>query len=243
MTMLLQKYLSYTHGCIVNVSGTWGSQPKDGYLGYAVCKAGIESLTKSSAIELAPLGIRVNCVSPSTVDTNMYLYMGMTEPKYARFKDESRWKIPLWQKDDSNKLQPRIANVAEIANAIIFLTAEESKKITGHIMKVDGGKSLTTSDFEPKFDKLDKSILPSLLSKPGAQKPDLFPKYGTQGFEQWVENTIKESNWSTHHEDAHFKVNQDYRQEEMDTDKLNHGIMMHAEGGGFNPKRANRVNN
>jgi|LauGreDrversion4_2_1035121.scaffolds.fasta_scaffold894687_2 NAD(P)-dependent dehydrogenase (short-subunit alcohol dehydrogenase family) len=94
--------------------------------------------------------------------------MGMTEPKYARFKDESRWKIPLWQKDDSNKLQPRIANVAEIANAIIFLTAEESKKITGHIMKVDGGKSLTTSDFEPKFDKLDKSILPSLLSKPGA---------------------------------------------------------------------------
>jgi 3-oxoacyl-[acyl-carrier protein] reductase len=152
----------------VNVSGTWGSYPKDGYLGYAVCKAGIESLTKSSAIELAPLGIRVNCVSPSTVDTNMYLYMGMTEPKYARFKDESRWKIPLWQKDDSNKLQPRIANVAEIANAIIFLTAEESKKITGHIMKVDGGKSLTTSDFEPKFDKLDKSILPSLLSKPGA---------------------------------------------------------------------------
>ena len=37
-------------------------------------------MTKSSAIELAPLGIRVNCVSPAIVDTNMYLYMGMTEP-------------------------------------------------------------------------------------------------------------------------------------------------------------------
>jgi NAD(P)-dependent dehydrogenase (short-subunit alcohol dehydrogenase family) len=80
MTMILSKYLRLSQGCIVNISGTWGTQPKDGFLGYSVCKAGLESLTKSSAVELAPLGIRVNCVSPSTVDTNMYLYMGMTEP-------------------------------------------------------------------------------------------------------------------------------------------------------------------
>ena len=80
ITIILHKYLKKNRGCIVNISGTWGSQPKEGYLGYTVCKAGVEAMTKSSAIELAPLGIRVNCVSPATVDTNMYLYMGMTEP-------------------------------------------------------------------------------------------------------------------------------------------------------------------
>lgn len=128
-----------------------------------MCKAGVEALTKSSAIELAPLGIRVNCVSPSTIDTNMYLYMGMTEPQYARFKDDAKWKIPLWQKE-GGKLQPRIANVAEIANAIIFLTSEQATKVTGHVMMVDGGKSLTTSDFEPKRDQ-EQGLIPKLLSK------------------------------------------------------------------------------
>ncbi len=168
----------------------------------------------------------------------MYLYMGMTEPQYARFKDESKWKIPLWQRDENNRLQPQIANVAEIANAIIFLTSEEAKKITGHIMKVDGGKSLTTSDFVPKHDKLEKGLIPKIINKQSAQ--NLFPKEGTPDFDNWVERTIKESNWSTHHEDAHFKVSQDYKTEEMDTDKINHGILMNLEGGAANPKRAAR---
>ncbi len=51
-------------------------------------KAGLEMLTKTSALELAPLGIRVNGVVLSVVDTNMYLYMGMNEAQYSRFKDE-----------------------------------------------------------------------------------------------------------------------------------------------------------
>lgn len=168
MTMILNKYLQKNNGCIVNLSGTWGTQPKEGFLGYSVCKAGVEALTKSSAIEMAPLGIRVNCVSPSTVDTNMYLYMGMSEPQYARFKDDAKWKIPLWHRDENMKLQPRIANVAEIANAVIFLTSELAHKITGHIMKVDGGKSLTTSDFEPKRDQIE-GLIPKLLSKTTGQ--------------------------------------------------------------------------
>ena len=70
----------------------------------------------------------------------------------------------MWQKDENKKLHPRIANVAEIANAIIFLTSELAHKITGHVMKVDGGKSLTTSDFEPKRDQ-EEGIIPKLLSK------------------------------------------------------------------------------
>ena len=85
--MIFHKYLQSNRGCIVNVSGIWGSMPTEGYIGYSMCKAGLEALTKSTALELAPKGIRVNCVSPATIDTNMYLYMGMTEPQYERFKD------------------------------------------------------------------------------------------------------------------------------------------------------------
>lgn len=54
-----------------------GSKPQGGMIGYCMSKAGLEMLTKTSALELAPLGIRVNCVSPSVVDTNMYRYCGL----------------------------------------------------------------------------------------------------------------------------------------------------------------------
>lgn len=46
-------------------------------------KAGLEMLTKCCALELAPLGIRVNAVSPTTVDTNLYRYTGMSEMEYS----------------------------------------------------------------------------------------------------------------------------------------------------------------
>ena len=45
-------------------------------------KAGVEMLTKTSALELAPMGIRVNAVSPTTIDTNLYRYTGMSELEY-----------------------------------------------------------------------------------------------------------------------------------------------------------------
>ena len=78
-------------------------------------KAGLEMLTKSSALELAPMGIRVNAVSPSTLDTNLYRYTGMTEAEYAGFKKRAASNIPL----------QRIGQVEEIAKAIIFLTSEQ----------------------------------------------------------------------------------------------------------------------
>lgn len=49
---------------------------------YCMSKAGIEMMTKSSAVELAPFGIRVNCVAPSLVDTNLYRYAGLSEIEY-----------------------------------------------------------------------------------------------------------------------------------------------------------------
>ena len=100
-------------------------------------KAGLEMMTKASAMELAPLGIRVNAVQPTFVDTNvtnLYRYAGLTEPELDSLKQRSLVNIPL----------QRVAKETEVAKAIIFLTSEHSRKITGHIMRVDGGKGITT---------------------------------------------------------------------------------------------------
>ncbi len=72
-------------------------------------------LTKSSALELAPLGIRVNAVAPSTIDTNLYRYTGMNEAEYFNFKKRAANNIPL----------QRLASIEDVAKAIIFLTSEQ----------------------------------------------------------------------------------------------------------------------
>ena len=82
-------------GCIVNISCTQGSRPNAGTIGYCMTKAGLEMLTKSSALELAPLGIRVNAVAPTTIDTNLFRYTGMTEQEYQNFKKRSGNNVPL----------------------------------------------------------------------------------------------------------------------------------------------------
>lgn len=79
MTLIFRRYLELSKGCIVNVSCSQGSRPNAGTIGYSMTKAGLEMLTKTTALELAPLGIRVNAVSPATIDTNMYRYTGMSE--------------------------------------------------------------------------------------------------------------------------------------------------------------------
>lgn len=103
-------------------------------IGYCMTKAGLEMLTKTTALELAPLGIRVNAVSPSVLDTNLYRYCGLTNKgEHDNFLKRAATNIPL----------QRTAKVEEVAKAIIFLASEKARRITGHVLKVDGGKALT----------------------------------------------------------------------------------------------------
>jgi NAD(P)-dependent dehydrogenase (short-subunit alcohol dehydrogenase family) len=115
MTLIFHKYLEMSKGCIINVSCALGSRPNAGTIGYCMTKAGIEMLTKSSALELAPLGIRVNAVSPATIDTNLFRYTGMSEVEFASFKKRAIANIPL----------QRIAKIEDVAKGIIFLTSEQ----------------------------------------------------------------------------------------------------------------------
>ena len=99
-----------------------------------MCKAGLEMLTQSIAMETAPMGIRVNAVAPSFVDTNLYRRTGMTEPEVDALRNRTIKNIPM----------ARVSTIPEVCKAIIFLTSEHALKITGHIMRCDGGKALTS---------------------------------------------------------------------------------------------------
>ena len=97
-------------------------------------KAGLEAITKTHAMAYAPFGVRVNAVAPSFIDTNLYRGSGMTETEYEALKVRAQNNIPM----------ARLGTATEVAKVIIFLTCEQATKMTGHILKVDGGKAQTS---------------------------------------------------------------------------------------------------
>ena len=116
--VLMQFFLEYlrdSRGCVVNVSCDKGSRPEPGLISYCMSKAGLEMMTKSTAMELAPFGIRVNAVAPSFVETNLYRSAGMSEPELDALKKRATNNIPM----------AKVSQSTEIAKAIIFLTSEQ----------------------------------------------------------------------------------------------------------------------
>jgi len=116
-------------GAIVIVSSTAGQRGEAGYSNYAASKGGQISFAKSLAVELAP-SIRVNCVAPGWVDTE--LNDPVFGPGSNGFKHEVEQAIPL----------RRIALADDVANAIVFLGSDWARHITGEIMNVNGGSVL-----------------------------------------------------------------------------------------------------
>ncbi len=118
-----------TRGAIVNISSIGGRQPTPGMGAYESSKAAVDSITRWAAIELAANGIRVNAVAPGPVLTPM-LQLGMPEGSPERAVWSSR--IPLG----------RLADVEDIAPAVLFLAGPGAAHITGTSLAVDGGQLL-----------------------------------------------------------------------------------------------------
>ncbi len=113
-------------GAIVLVSSTAGQRGEAGHADYAASKGAIISLTKSLAVECAP-DIRVNCVAPGWVDTEM-----SAGPLGGKEADRIRDGIPL----------RRAADAEDIAGPIVFLCSDMASQITGEILNVNGGSVL-----------------------------------------------------------------------------------------------------
>jgi NAD(P)-dependent dehydrogenase (short-subunit alcohol dehydrogenase family) len=133
MMQLAIPHLEKTKGNIVNVSSVTGLRAFPNILAYCVSKAGVDQLTRCTALELAPMGIRVNAVNPGVVATNLHRRSGMEEKKYLEFLKHSEATHPLG----------RVGQPEEVAEAILYLASESANWITGVTLSVDGGRQLT----------------------------------------------------------------------------------------------------
>jgi NAD(P)-dependent dehydrogenase (short-subunit alcohol dehydrogenase family) len=103
-----------------------------GSLYYNVSKAGLDQLTRCSALELAPKGVRVNAVNPGVIITECQKRAGMTDEFYEKFMEHSKTTHPLG----------RAGTAEEVAKAIAFLASDDASFITGVTLAVDGGRSV-----------------------------------------------------------------------------------------------------
>ena len=117
-------------GRIINIGSVFGSVPARKQIAYVAAKAAVHNLTKAMALELAPYGINVNAVAPGSILTEgtKKLFYGKDSAQ-AEMMERMLSHVPLGKPGD----------VEDIANAVLFLSGEESKYITGHVLVVDGG--------------------------------------------------------------------------------------------------------
>ncbi len=120
-------YLKEAHGCIVNMASLTGVRPTRFESPYSAAKAGVISLTMATALEYAP-DIRVNCVSPGFIDTNLTAIV---------LADAERRSIV----EESTPLE-RIGTAEDVANVITFLASPQAAYVTGQNIVVDGGSAL-----------------------------------------------------------------------------------------------------
>jgi NAD(P)-dependent dehydrogenase (short-subunit alcohol dehydrogenase family) len=114
---------------IVNVSTSVGARGWAGNGAYVASKAGLEALTRSWAVELAPRGVRVVAVAPGAVATPIGRHQGLTPERQAALREWQVAHTPLG----------RVGEPAEIAWAITALAGAGASFVTGVVLAVDGG--------------------------------------------------------------------------------------------------------
>lgn len=120
---VLPGMISRGSGCIINMASMWGEVGASCEVAYSAAKAALIGMTKALAKEVGPSGVRVNCVSPGVIDTEMNA--ALDEETRAGLAEET----PLG----------RMGTPEEVARAVSFLAGEGASFITGQVLGVSGG--------------------------------------------------------------------------------------------------------
>ena len=118
-------------GSVINIGSTAGVRPRPGLTWYNGSKGFVNLVSKSMAVELAPMNIRVNCLAPVLGQT------GLTEefmggPATPELLNKFMSTIPLG----------RMSKASDIASACVYLASDEADFITGVVLPVDGGRTI-----------------------------------------------------------------------------------------------------
>lgn len=123
MKAVLKPMVKARNGSIVNITSVIGQTGNPGQCNYAASKAGVEAMSKSLAQELGSRNLRINCVAPGFIETDM------TDQLTDEQKTKIHEKIPL----------QCIGETKDVAASVAFLISDEAKYITGHTLDVNGG--------------------------------------------------------------------------------------------------------
>lgn len=125
-------HLKVRHGCIVNMASMNGLVGQMKNPAYSATKGAVIALTKSLAVDLAPLGVRVNAICPAGVLTPLLEEWFQQQPNPERARSDC----------DRSHMMGRTASPEEIAQLALFLASNDSSFITGQAIPIDGGATL-----------------------------------------------------------------------------------------------------
>jgi NAD(P)-dependent dehydrogenase (short-subunit alcohol dehydrogenase family) len=118
-------------GAIVNIASIQAGVAMPGRTHYAPSKWGVEGLTRNLAAELAPNNIRVNCINPGLIATDMTAPVWQDEQMLRQFMET--WRVPMGRPGQPD----------EIATVAVFLASDDASYVTGQCLYVDGGWIVT----------------------------------------------------------------------------------------------------
>ncbi|MCQ2820808.1 MAG: SDR family oxidoreductase [archaeon] len=216
----LSKFLK-KGASIINISCLYGHRPMCGMISGCMSKAGLEALTRYAAAELAAQGVRVNAIAACPVETNIMRLLRVSENEINLYREKMAKYIPMG----------RIAKPDDIVKVVDFLASPRSKRITGQVIRVDGGRGLTSSGyvhykgcrnmnsrFEPDgvtmnswFDDIKKKFV--------AEKPEDIPT-DPEKLSKFIDEKLAISNFSTRDSDAHISINANYKIVDNNDDNL-----------------------
>lgn len=126
---VIKEMLKNENGCIINISSMASQYGLPKVIAYTASKSAIEGMTRAMATELSPKGIRVNCIAPGFIATEMSAKALDNDPERK-------------QKVLSRTPMAKLGETKDIGEAAFFLSSDAAKYITGIVLPVDGGNSI-----------------------------------------------------------------------------------------------------